>query len=47
MRQLRLLLALLVAASIALPVAGCGKKPRELEPPEGGQDFPRTYPTSK
>ena len=48
MSAFRLLVVLLVAVALAAPVAGCGKKPRELDPPEGGNpNFPRTYPTSK
>ncbi len=40
--------ALLVVLAIAAPLAGCGKRPKLLDPPEGGNpDFPRTYPTSK
>ena len=40
-----LVLALLI---LALPLAGCGRKPDGLLPPEGseGENFPRTYPSS-
>ena len=37
-----------VVASLAAPLSGCGKKPKELDPPDGGKSgYPRTYPTSK
>ena len=43
-RILRALLALFLAASIAAPLAACGKRGR-LEPPPGTQsDYPRKYP---
>lgn len=42
MRRLALLLTVaLLAASV---LAGCGKK-NKLEPPEGGTEYPRTYPS--
>ncbi len=48
MSGLRFLVVLLVTVALAAPMAGCGKKPRDLEAPEGGSpDFPSTYPTSK
>ena len=47
MRRARWILMLALAVMIAAPLAGCGKKPRYLEAPEGGTDFPRTYPTSR
>lgn len=40
----RLALSLVVALLAASLLAGCGKKNR-LEPPEGGTEYPRTYPS--
>ena len=48
MSAFRLFAVLLVTVALAAPMAGCGKKPRDLGAPEGGSpDFPHTYPTSK
>ncbi|MEX2453758.1 MAG: hypothetical protein WD470_03585 [Rhodospirillaceae bacterium] len=43
----RCFLALAVVMALAAPISGCGKKPRDLDAPEGGKEFPRTYPTSR
>ena len=45
---LRVVVALLMVLALAVPVAGCGRKPDRLLPPEGseGENFPRTYPSS-
>lgn len=43
----RWILVLVLAVVIAAPLAGCGKKPRDLDAPDGGSDYPRTYPTSR
>ncbi len=40
----RLSLSLMVALLAASVLAGCGKK-NKLEPPEGGTEYPRTYPS--
>ena len=39
---MRRLALLLLAASLALPAAGCGRKGQPEPPP--GADYPRTYP---
>ncbi len=39
--------ALLIAVTLSLPFAACGKR-GDLEPPAGAdKSFPRQYPTSK
>lgn len=44
----RRFLVALIAAAVALSLASCGKKPKELDPPDGGKsDYPREYPASK
>ncbi len=45
---LRVVVALLMVLALSVPVAGCGRKPDSLLPPEGseGENFPRTYPSS-
>ena len=43
----RRILMLVLAVLIAAPLAGCGKKPKELDAPEDGTTYPRTYPTSR
>ena len=44
----RSLFAVLLILALALPSAGCGRKPENVSPPEGsdGENFPRTYPSS-
>ena len=37
-------LSLMVALMAASLLAGCGKK-NKLEPPEGGTEYPRVYPS--
>ncbi len=49
MRQtLRMAAAALLILALSAPLAGCGRKPADLLPPEGseGENFPRTYPSS-
>ncbi len=45
---LRIAVAVLIILALAAPVAGCGRKPSGLLPPEGseGENYPRTYPSS-
>ena len=49
MRQaMRMAVAVLLVLALAAPLAGCGRKPANLLPPEGseGENYPRTYPSS-
>ena len=45
---LRMIVAALLVLALAAPLAGCGRKPADLLPPEGseGENYPRTYPSS-
>ena len=44
----RALIAGLLILALAAPVAGCGRKPSDLRPPEDAdpERYPRTYPAS-
>jgi len=46
LRVLRLISACLVILLALLPLAGCGKKPNQVDPPPGVENdtFPRPYP---
>ena len=43
----RRIIVVLTALSLGLAVAGCGKKPRDLDSPPGSPKFPTQYPTSR
>jgi hypothetical protein len=45
-RLLPRLLPVAAALTVALMLAGCGKKPKIVDPPQGKENdhFPRTYP---
>ena len=47
-KPLRMVVATLLVLALAAPLAGCGRKPAGLLPPEGseGENYPRTYPSS-
>ena len=47
-RPLRMLVAALLVLALAAPLAGCGRKPGGLLPPDGseGENYPRTYPST-
>ena len=46
--SVRALIAGLLVLALAAPVAGCGRKPSDLQPPEDADPsrYPRTYPSS-
>ncbi len=45
---LRMIVTALLVLALAAPLAGCGRKPSDLLPPEGseGENYPRTYPST-
>ena len=48
MKLMRWAVLITITAALAAPLSGCGKKPKELDPPDGGKSgYPRTYPTSR